>query len=267
MKQNLVLGMPTLIECQDIEQNIALCKEFGLDFVEINMNLPQFQLEKIDPVYYKKLMIEHDIFFTLHLPEEFNIADFNPRVRDAYLNTMIDSIRLAKEIGIPILNMHMVTGVYFKLPSIKVYLFEKYINDYIKNIIIFGDIVKNSIGKEKVCVSIENIGAYNLEYIKTAIAELLKHQCFKLTWDIGHDFSSGCVDSDFIISNQTHIRHFHLHDAIGKNNHLPLGTGEIDIQSKINIAKENKCTCVIETKTIEGLRKSIDAFNKGQYCI
>lgn len=36
----LQLGMPTLIEFKTIEQNVDLCKELGLDFIELNMNLP-----------------------------------------------------------------------------------------------------------------------------------------------------------------------------------------------------------------------------------
>lgn len=95
MKKRLLLGMPTLIECEDIKQNAALCKELELDFVEINMNLPQFQIDRIDCIYYRRLMEEHNIFFTLHLPESFNIADFDPNVRSAYIQTTIDSINLA----------------------------------------------------------------------------------------------------------------------------------------------------------------------------
>jgi len=48
MMHDLTRGMPTLIECQSIEVNIELCRELGLDFIEIelNMNLPQYQLGK-----------------------------------------------------------------------------------------------------------------------------------------------------------------------------------------------------------------------------
>ena len=31
-------GMPTLIENKTLEENIALCKELGLQFIELNMN-------------------------------------------------------------------------------------------------------------------------------------------------------------------------------------------------------------------------------------
>lgn len=265
--QKLLLGMPTLIECKDIERNIDLCKELELDFIEINMNLPQFQLEQINPNYYIKLMADNNIFFTFHLPEETNVADFNPRVRKAYIDTITDSISLAKEIGISILNMHMVPGIYFTLPNRKVYLFEEYIDDYINSINSLGDLVNEIIGQEDIIISIENTGIYNLSYIKAAITELLTRDCFKLTWDIGHDHSSGYLDRNFILGNLNCVRHFHLHDASFKSNHLPLGDGEIDLQNRIDIAKANNCTCVIETKTIEGLRKSVDTIKKGKYII
>jgi len=60
------------------------------------------------------------------------------------------------------------------------------------------------------------------------------------------------MDTDFILSNLKYLRHFHLNDAVEKNNHLPLGDGKMDLQSKIDIAKSIGCTFVIEAKTIEG---------------
>lgn len=41
-------GMPTLIENDSIESCVALCKELNLDFIELNMNLPQYQINTID---------------------------------------------------------------------------------------------------------------------------------------------------------------------------------------------------------------------------
>ena len=36
-------GMPTLIEIKSLEACAALCKELDLRFVELNMNLPEYQ--------------------------------------------------------------------------------------------------------------------------------------------------------------------------------------------------------------------------------
>jgi hypothetical protein len=53
-----------------------------------------------------------------------NVADFNPDVAAAYRNSVIQTIELAKKLEIPVLNMHMIYGVYFTLPHKKVFLFE-----------------------------------------------------------------------------------------------------------------------------------------------
>ena len=42
-------GMPVLLELDTLEQNAALCRELGLSFVELNMNLPQYQLGEMKP--------------------------------------------------------------------------------------------------------------------------------------------------------------------------------------------------------------------------
>ncbi|WP_300869581.1 hypothetical protein [uncultured Clostridium sp.] len=54
----------------------------------------------------------------------------------------------------------------------------------------------------------------------------------------------------------------HIHDATIYENHLPLGKGEIDIKEKINFAIKNNCTIVLETKTISGLRESVNYIEK-----
>jgi sugar phosphate isomerase/epimerase len=254
----ILFGMPTLIECRTIEENIHLCKELELDFIELNMNLPQFQIENIDGHQYKDLMEEHGIFFTIHLPEELNIADFNSKVRKAYLDIIHHSIIFAKEIGAPIINMHMVPGVYFTLPRKKIYLFQEYFETYLENVQEYRDLVERSIGDSKISMCIENIGIYDKRYICKAVEELLKSRTFKLTWDIGHDHSSGCKDTRFILSNSDHIAHFHIHDAMEGEDHLPLGRGQLNIAEKIALAKHKGSMCVIETKTIDGLRESVE---------
>ena len=79
-------GMPTLIENKTLNDNIKLCKELELKFIELNMNFPEYQidkLEKVSELYYAA--DEAEIYYTIHLDENLNSADFNPLVRDAYL--------------------------------------------------------------------------------------------------------------------------------------------------------------------------------------
>lgn len=55
----------------------------GLSFIELNMNMPDFCPEKIASELVKKLSIKEDIEFTLHLPEEIDLASFHPVIRTA----------------------------------------------------------------------------------------------------------------------------------------------------------------------------------------
>ena len=42
------LGMPTMVEMRSIEEGAALCQELGLEFLELNINFPQFTLDMLD---------------------------------------------------------------------------------------------------------------------------------------------------------------------------------------------------------------------------
>ena len=46
-------GMPTLIETKTLEECVPLCHALGLQFIELNMNLPQYQLDKLDIPHFK----------------------------------------------------------------------------------------------------------------------------------------------------------------------------------------------------------------------
>ena len=81
-------GMPTLIECPSLEQSLNLCSSFGLDFVEINLNLPEYQLDQIDLEGAKQLFQHYGKYPTIHLDENLNVCDFNASVADAYLKTV-----------------------------------------------------------------------------------------------------------------------------------------------------------------------------------
>ncbi len=61
-------GMPTLIENKNLEETVMLCKELGLQFIELNMNFPMYQvpcLEETD--YLNELARKNGIYFTIHL--------------------------------------------------------------------------------------------------------------------------------------------------------------------------------------------------------
>lgn len=250
-------GMPTLIENKNLEENISLCKELGLRFVELNMNFPMYQIPQLEETaYLKNLAQENGIYFTIHLDENLNVCDFNPLVAGAYMETVERMLKTAAEIGAPLLNMHMNHGIKVTLPDRKVHLFGEYREAYMEKFVRFREMCEKTAGNSGVKICIENTDGYQ-DFEQEAIDYLLKSEMFALTWDIGHSHACDNVDEPFLMQRKDRLHHFHIHDAKGTANHRALGSGEIDLVQRLDIAKTCGCRCVVETKTIEALRHSV----------
>lgn len=253
-------GMPTLIELNTIDECVRLCKKLHLQFIEINMNLPQYQTDTIDIEKLTFLRAHEGIYFTIHLDENLNVCDFNRLVADAYQTTVLQTIYIAKQIQAPILNMHLSQGVYFTLPGQKEYLFDRFRDHYFASLLAFREIVHQEIYHSDLRICIENTSGYRA-FTKEGITLLLESEVFGLTYDTGHDFCIGGMDEEFILSHVARLFHMHLHDADERQSHLPLGDGKINILEKIRMAKHTHCSVVLETKTVEGLVKSVHQLN------
>lgn len=252
----LKFGMPTLIETDSIEECAALCHEAGLSFVEMNMNLPQYQLQTMEASRLKAVGREYGIGYTIHLDENMNIADFNPLVAEAYLRTVLGTIDLAKELEIPVLNMHMPFGVYFTLPDRKVYLFQQYRQQYLDNMLRFRDACHKAIGNSGIRICTENWHGYEPWQIPVLDA-LLESEAFGLTFDVGHNLCKKGMDEPVILARKEKLYHMHLHDVKdGTKDHQALGTGDLDIGKCLALAEECQLSVVVETKTVAGLKES-----------
>lgn len=250
-------GMPTLIENRNLEENAELCSELGLDFLELNMNMPMYQVDKIGDIHsLLELAERYGIYYTIHLDENLNVCDFNEAVAEAYLDTVRRTIQIAEELGCPVINMHMNKGVYFTLPDRKIYLFEQYREWYLEGIRRFRKICENVCKDAEVLISIENTDGFT-NFQREAVEYLLESRVFSLTWDVGHSYVDAMEDERFILEHEEKLAHFHMHDAIGRRNHLALGTGEVDLAERFKAAGRNKCRCVLETKTVQALRESV----------
>ena len=252
----LRFGMPALIEIDSLEESAALCRELGLSFIELNMNFPQYQVGAVDISHLRKVAEKYGIFYTLHLDDHMNVADFNPTVARAYADTVVDAVFLSKELGIPAINMHLSRGGVVTLPDRKVYLFDQYRDAYLHQIIKFRDRCQLAVGSSGIRICVENTEGF-LPWQQEAVETLLESPVFGLTLDTGHDLCTGGGDLKFIQKHKDRLRHMHLHDAKQPNrDHLALGTGDIDIQARLDLAQECDCTVVLEIKTVQALRDS-----------
>ncbi len=253
----ITFGMPTLIETETIEACAGLCEELGLGFVELNMNLPAYQSERMDVPGLLDTARRHGIFYTIHLDENLNPCDFNREVADAYTRTVLSTIDIARRLDAPVLNMHLSRGVYFTLPDRRVFLFDQYRAEYLSGMADFRDRCEAAALEAGVTICVENSSGYT-DFQLEALDLLLESPAFALTFDVGHDHASGGQDMDVILSRASRLKHMHLHDAAGGRDHLTLGTGELDIAQRLGLAEAHGCRVVLETKTAEGLLRSVE---------
>ena len=271
-------GMPTLIENRTLEENVALCRRLGLKFLELNMNFPEYQLDRLeDRAGMEKLLglaEQAGIYYTIHLDENLNIADFNELVSAAYLETVRRTVNVAKEL-LPlrdrfgdrsqriILNMHMHHGIHITLPDRKVQMYERDFDVYMRSFARFRSLCEEWIGKSDLMIAIENTDGFRA-YEKRAIEFLLERDLFALTWDIGHANAACDKDVPFLMQHRDRLVHFHLHDGFRTppRDHLALGDGEIDLQARLKLAESRNARCVLETKTIAALQQSVQWLRK-----
>ena len=92
-------GMPTLIENRTLLDNVNLCKSLNLQFIELNMNFPEYQVDKLEQTDdLIRIAEDAGIYYTIHLDENLNVADFNPLVTEAYLETKtIEALKTSVE--------------------------------------------------------------------------------------------------------------------------------------------------------------------------
>ena len=263
-------GMPTLIENDTLQKNIDLCSRLGLRFIELNMNFPEYQVDRLEETDTLIRAAEQaGIYYTIHLDENLNIADFNSLVSDAYLETVRRTVAAAGKLlplrdrfGDPsqplTVNMHMHHGIFITLPDRKVQMYDRDFDTYMRSFATFRSLCEEWIGSDGIRIAVENTDGFR-DYEKKAIDFLLESPVFVLTWDIGHSKAVRETDVPFILERKARLKHFHIHDGTETppRNHLALGDGGIDLPERLRLAESLHARCVLETKTIDALNRSV----------
>lgn len=252
-------GMPTLIELKSVEACASICRELGLKFIELSMDLPDNQADKLCVDELRRIADKYGVFYTIHLEGFLDPCVFNNRVVSAYTETVLQVIDIAKQLGVPLLNMHMNRGDHFTLPDGKVALYEVYKSEYLQKLVDFRDKCTAAIGDANIAISLENCGDYGrCGFMREGLDMLLQSPVFALCFDIGHNAAADYADEQAIMERANRLCHMHIHDARGHVNHLPLGEGDVDLLKYLDLAKSHDCRAVLEVKTAAGLRSAVD---------
>ncbi len=251
-------GMPTLVECRDIFECRDVAKKNGLDFIEINMSFPQYLPKALDVDKLLEITENDGISYTIHADEMLNPFDFNDKVSECYFDVMRDTIRFAKQVNIPVINMHLLKGVYVTLPGKVILLSDVYFENYKEKVGQFIKMCEEEIGNSPLKIVIENVDSnpFTESQIKV-LPMFLSSPVFGLTLDTGHELCLNFTDSHVFDEYPEKLIHMHLHDAKGMSAHLPYGDGDVEVEKKLSMLKRGN-TCLIEVKTIEGLKTSVN---------
>lgn len=251
------MGMPTLIELPDAESCAKLAHELGLAFVEINMSFPQYQPETLDAEKLREIMDRYGVYFTIHADESTDPCNVNTRIADVYSDTMERAVELAKKLGIPTINLHLLRGVYVTLPTRRTFIYAENEDFYLGKLREFRERMEKTVGGSGVRICVENTDGFDLPFLAHGVDTLLESPVFGLTFDIGHDHAINGLDKPFILARQDRLHHMHMHDGAGTKVHLALGDGEMDIAWYKALADRHSCRIVLETKTVEALKQSV----------
>ncbi|NCA68031.1 MAG: sugar phosphate isomerase/epimerase [Clostridia bacterium] len=259
-------GMPTLIETKSIEECAKLCRDLKLDFIELSMDLPEYQVDKLNTDQLRQIADQYNIFYTIHLEGFLDPCVFNNRVANAYIETVLQVIEVAKNLGVPVLNMHLNRGDHFTLPDRKVSLYDVYKKEYLYKLTDFRNKCVTAIGNADIKICVENCGDYTrYPFIVEGLDVLLQELEFALCFDIGHNAAADYADEPTIMKRAQRLYHMHVHDAKGTTNHITLGEGNVDIKKYLSLAESHNCRSVLEVKTVDGLKKSVNYINAIMY--
>jgi sugar phosphate isomerase/epimerase len=253
------LGMPALIEMPGLHDLVDLCQELELSFIELNMNLPENCPEELDPLEVLDASKRFGIEFTMHSPDELDLGSLHPTVREGHIEAIREALGWSSQAGVKVLNMHLSPGIFFTLPDRRVWIYERYEEQFAANLWSAYRELLPLAWASGVGLSTENVNNFNIPFIARAIDELCCLDGFNLTWDVGHDARSGYAERETLMRHRSRIRHMHLHDYNGTSDHQVPGTGMVDVASMLDFARKNDARVLIETKTAASLRESVKA--------
>jgi sugar phosphate isomerase/epimerase len=218
----------------EIISEIAKIYELNFDYAEIGIEGPEGNPDMInkkkDEIVkllqrFKQKPIGHTAYW-IDLGSDYD------HIRHAWVLEAKREIRIARKIGIDLINFHANINGMFYGEKRKVVL-----NNLIKSL---REVVSHA-NKSNIVVMLENTPLSNgihtvgeFKFIVDNVPNLFVHL------DIPHAFTSGGMKSviDYIHTFRARIIHIHWHDNHGtKDEHLPIGDGLIDHQRAIKALK------------------------------
>lgn len=256
------IGMPILYEYETLEENFLLAQKLGFDFVELNLNFGYCRKE-MEEGNVSSLLDKYHLEATLHFYDEADLASYD-EVVSAYLSLLEKYAKLGKDY-IKIINLHNNYGPVVTISGNKNYIYQKEYDDYIKRLVDNFKKAEKIINENGMKMVIENVDGVSknakTDFLSQSFRKL-NEEGFHFNYDIGHDNLDNNRIYNLIQNKDFIFDEFHFHDSDGSRCHLALGSGSLDLKYYYNLAMKNNSYLLIEVKSSEDLKVSIDYLNK-----
>lgn len=224
-------------------ETISLGHQHGFQGVEITCEYPRGPLdyEHEAILQMKRLAQEYDMPLQVHAPYiNVRLADLNPRIRQASVQSVKDGIDFAHQIDARIVTMHLGNTTTRRLKHI----YERIRKDLLNSILTLAEYAE----QHDVTIAIENVptddkSAWEKALGKSAeeITDILKEIDSKnigVTFDVGHA-NTISDPANFVVELAPYVVNVHLHDNDGSSDqHLVIGQGSIDFPNILHILEE-----------------------------
>ena len=242
--------MPILVEFHSLSENIDLCKKLNLDFIELNLDIPYCFIDRLDTNSLKNNN------FTIHLSEKFDVGELNNSLRNFYLNEIEKIISFGIKYNIFKYNLHLDPGIHFSLPDKKIFIYEEYIDDYLRAYEDSCNILSKIANKYNATILFENVKVES--YTLKVIDIIAKYDNLFFTLDLGHNIRYGNLAKEKFMEYSNKIKHIHLHDFNGSKDHQELFTGILNVKDELDFCKQHSLDVLIEVKRKEELINSVN---------
>jgi len=251
------IGYQATFNVQDIFSAIDFADQNNFKAVEINLSIPIFYPEK-----YKREERENitryskdkDITLLIHAPEEASIFSFQDEVRKNSIRILKKVIDFGYDIGAKIITFHLGFDVFISSNGKMISIRELFPNQFKKNLVESLSVLL-SYSKGKIDLSLENVGNFVEPETKEIIRTFLENENLFLTWDLGHNnlkYKVHQKQDEFFMKYSNKIKCCHLHDNHGdKDEHLPIGEGEIDFGYYLPIVADLNSYLIFEVRPKE----------------
>lgn len=264
MINKLKFGISTfLLGKKDFDSFFEKVKDFPIEYMEFKTDPPNFfppELKDKDIQEIKEKLKSRKLKSSVHSPiYDINIGSLNQKMRQASVESILESLEFAKKIDAEVLVIHggNLPGDFPTsfLPGAREMLISS-----LKKLV-------EKAKEKRIVIGLENTPkGRNHQLVKRkeehlSIIEKVNSSDLKVVLDTGHANVYGLPLEDYLKSVSKYLCEIHLHNNDGKKDfHQPLTRGEIDISNLLDLAKELELSVpiILEMDSVEDFKESFD---------